>query len=92
MLQFNFAPFPILRTQNLILRQISLNDDEEVFELRSNPETMKFIPRPLAETIGDAQKFITDCNAGIEKNEYINWAIAQKEDNKLIGMIGFFRL
>ena len=92
MLPFNFAPFPILETPNLVLRQISLDDDREVFQLRSNPETMKFIPRPLAETIEDAQKFITDCNAGIEKNEYINWAIAQKEDNKLIGMIGFFRM
>lgn len=92
MLQFNFSPFPILETKNLILRQIHLDDDKEVFALRSNPETMKFIPRPLAETIEDAQKFITDCNTSIEKNELINWAIAQKKDNKLIGMIGFFRM
>lgn len=92
MLQFSFSPFPVLETKNLILRQIHLNDDKEVFELRSNPDTMKFIPRPLAETIEDAQKFITDCNTGIEKNDYINWAIAQKKDTKLIGMIGFFRL
>ena len=89
---YNFSPFPILQTNNLILRQIHLDDAKEVFEIRSNPETMKFIPRPLAETVEDAKKFITDCNAGIEKNDYINWAIAQKEDNKLIGMIGFFRL
>lgn len=89
---YNFSPFPILQTKNLILRQIHLDDAKEVFEIRSNPKTMKFIPRPLAETIEDAQKFITECNAGIEKNDYINWAIAQKEDNKLIGMIGFFRM
>ena len=92
MLQFNFAPFPVLETENLILRQISPNDDHEVFELRSNPETMKFIPRPLAETIEDAQKFITECTTSIEKNELINWAIASKKEDKLIGMIGFFRM
>ena len=92
MLQFNFAPFPVLETENLILRQISSNDDDEVFALRSNPETMKFIPRPLAETIEDAQKFITDCNASIEKNDLINWAITSKKEDKLIGMIGFFRM
>lgn len=67
MLQFSFFPFPVLETENLILRQIHLDDDNEVFEIRSNPETMKFIPRPLVETIEDAQKFITECNAGIEK-------------------------
>lgn len=92
MLQFNFTPFPVLETENLILRQINLEDDNQVFEIRSNPETMKFIPRPLAETIEDAQKFINDCNASIEKNDLINWAITLKKDNKLIGMIGFFRL
>lgn len=92
MLQFNLTPFPILETENLILRQISLDDDREVFELRSNPETMKFIPRPLAETLEDAQKFIADCNSSIEKNDFINWAISKKEDNKLIGMVGFFRM
>ncbi len=92
MLQLNFTPFPVLETENLILRQISPDDDHEVFEIRSNPETMKFIPRPLAETIEDAQKFILECNTSIEKNDLINWAIAKKEDNKLIGMIGFFRM
>ena len=92
MLQFNFTPFPVLETENLILRQISPNDDDEVFALRSNPQTMKFIPRPLAETIEDAQKFITDCNASIEKNDLINWAITSKKEDKLIGMIGFFRM
>lgn len=92
MLQFNFTPFPVLETENLILRQISPDDDHEVFEIRSNPETMRYIPRPLAETIEDAQKFILECNSSIEKNDFINWAIAKKEDNKLIGMIGFFRI
>ena len=84
--------FPILQTANLILRQIHLEDANEVFEIRSNPETMKFIPRPLAETIEDAEKFITECNESIANNDILNWAIATKEDNKLIGMIGFFRM
>lgn len=92
MLQFNFTPFPVLETENLILRQIGLSDDQEVFQIRSDAQTMQYIPRPLAKTIEDAQKFINDGTAGIEKNDFINWAIAKKEDNKLIGMIGFFRL
>lgn len=92
MLQFNFTPFPVLETENLILRQIAQSDDQEVFQIRSDAQTMQYIPRPLAKTIEDAQKFIIDGTAGIEKNDLINWAIAKKEDNKLIGMIGFFRL
>lgn len=92
MLQFNFTPFPVLETENLILRQIHQDDVNEVFELRSNAETMKYIPRPLAITIEDAQKFIETDTASIKKNEFLNWAVARKEDNKLLGMIGYFRL
>lgn len=92
MLQFDFTPFPILETENLILRQIRLDDAKEVFELRSNAETMKFIPRPLAETMEDTEKFIIECNEAIVKNDLLNWAIATKSEDKLIGMIGFFRM
>lgn len=92
MLQFNFDPFPILETENLLLRKISTNDVSEVFDIRSNPETMKYIPRPVAKTLDDALNFINECNKSIDNKELINWAITKKTDNKLIGMIGFFRM
>lgn len=92
MLQFDFSPFPVLETKNLILRQINTDDAQEVLDLRSNPETMKYIPRPLTKTIEEALGFITETNNSIEKKELINWAITLKEDNKLVGMIGFFRM
>ena len=47
MLEFNFTPFPVIETERLLLRRITNDDVNEVFELRSNPETMKYIPRPL---------------------------------------------
>lgn len=92
MLNFNFTPFPLLETENLILRQINTNDVTAVFKLRSNAETMKYIPRPLAKTMDDALTFINEGTTSIEKNELINWAIANKTENKLVGMIGFFRM
>jgi len=92
MLQFDFSSFPVLETENLILRKIRLEDALEVLDIRSNPETMKYIPRPLAKTIEDAEKFITETNQAIDNKELINWAIALKEDDKFIGMIGFFRM
>lgn len=88
----NFDPFPILESERLQLRKVTNDDVNEVFELRSNPETMKYIPRPLAKTKEDALEHIRTTNLATTANQAINWAITLKEDNKLIGMICLIRM
>ncbi|OCB74840.1 GNAT family N-acetyltransferase [Flavobacterium crassostreae] len=92
MLQINFAPFPDLETQRLSLRRITPEDANEVFALRSNKDTMKYIPRPIAKTLADALEHIATMDATIDKNEGINWAITLKDSTTLIGMIGHYRI
>lgn len=92
MLAINFTPFPNLETDRLLLRRIDEKDVNEVFALRSNPEIMKYIPRPLAKTNEDALEHIAMIDAKIENNEGINWAITLKDDPKLIGIIGHYRI
>jgi ribosomal-protein-alanine N-acetyltransferase len=72
MLEFNFTPFPILETERLILRRVENTDVNEIFSMRSNPETMKYIPRPLVTTNDAALAHIALLDSGIEKNEAIN--------------------
>ena len=91
MLNFNFNPFPLLETDRLFLRNVAESDKNEVLAIRSDKQMMQYIPRPLTKTIDEAVAFITSITEGVEKNELINWAIALKSDNKLIGMIGFYR-
>jgi [ribosomal protein S5]-alanine N-acetyltransferase len=91
MLEFNFTPFPILTTARLVLREVTDTDVNEVFALRSNPELMKYIPRPLAKTNEDALMHIEKLRKGKEDNDSINWAITLKDENKMIGIIGFVR-
>jgi [ribosomal protein S5]-alanine N-acetyltransferase len=92
MLEFNFSPFPVLETERLILRRIDVKDANEVFALRSNPENMKYIPRPLAKTIHDAVSHIELIDSKIINNEGINWAITLKGKPKFIGIIGHFSI
>lgn len=92
MLSFNFTPFPIIETERLLLRQITNNDVKEVFELRSNPETMKYIPRPLVKTTEDALEHIAMIEEKIVSNKGINWGITLKGSSKLLGIIGFYRM
>jgi ribosomal-protein-alanine N-acetyltransferase len=92
MLAINFSPFPNLETERLFLRRVDVKDVNEIIALRSNPETMKYIPRPLVKTIEDALEHIAMMDAKIENNEGINWAITQKDNPKLIGVIGHYRI
>lgn len=92
MLTINFSPFPNLETERLLLRRVDANDIKEIFALRSNPETMKYIPRPLVKTDEDALEHIAMIDTKIETNEGINWAITLKNDPKLIGVIGHYRI
>lgn len=88
----SFLPFTNLESERLLLRQITPDDVQEVFELRSNPETMKFIPRPLVTSHEEALGHIKMIQDKIESNEGINWAITLKPDNKLLGIIGHYRI
>ena len=92
MLSVNFHPFPILQTERLVLRRITPADAADLFVLRTDGNVMRFIPRPLAETIADVLQLIQTIDDGTHRNETINWAIALQADNKLIGTIGFVRM
>ena len=83
----NFTPFPNLTTERLKLRRLKLEDDKEIHFLRSDEEVNKYIDRPKTITKRDAEKFIKKINYGIDKNEWIYWAITGKESDKLIGTI-----
>jgi ribosomal-protein-alanine N-acetyltransferase len=82
-----FTPFPKLETERLVLRRITPADVIEVYAIRSDAETMRYIPRPLARSKEDVLDFMNMIDKGILDNKYIHWAICFKEDLKLIGMI-----
>lgn len=92
MLEINFHPFKNLETERLLFRRITHADAEEVLALRGNPEAMKYIPRPLVLSIEDAISHIDMINEKIDSNVGINWGITLKGSNKIIGIIGHYRI
>ncbi|MBA3664656.1 MAG: GNAT family N-acetyltransferase [Bacteroidetes bacterium] len=92
MLTLNFDPFPELSTARLILKRITSADLQELFAIRSNKETMRFIPRPIAKVPADAQTVIDMIDTAINNNEGINWGLYPKDTNKLIGVLGYVRI
>jgi ribosomal-protein-alanine N-acetyltransferase len=92
MLVINFHPFQILETERLVLRRLTASDSNEIIELRGNPETMKFIPRPLITNHEEAIAFLNVIDENIDTNLAINWAITIKGIDKMIGIAGIYRI
>jgi [ribosomal protein S5]-alanine N-acetyltransferase len=92
MLQLNFTPFPVLTTQRLILRQLMADDEQNLFMLRSNEQVNLHLDRPIAQSSADALQFIEKINNAVGNNETIYWAIALKDDDKLIGTITLWNI
>ena len=93
MLELNFSPFPEITTERLLLRRMTKQDAGEIFFLRSNEDVMKYIDRPRAVSIQDAEDFLDLINKSLDANDGITWGITMKENpGKLIGTIGYWRM
>jgi ribosomal-protein-alanine N-acetyltransferase len=83
----NFTPFPVLRTERLILRQLVSSDDKEIFALRSDNNVNKYLDRKPSKSIDEARNFIQTINKNIQRNDSIYWAITLNDTDQLIGTI-----
>ena len=92
MLTPNFDPFPVLFTERLMLRQINTEDANEIFLLRSDEKVMQYLDRPRARSTEDALELIQKIVDGIINNDGITWGMVLKDDTKLIGTIGYWRI
>ena len=87
-----FHPFPRPETERLSLRRLTVADAADVFLMRSDPEVMQYIPRPLATTVADAAELIDKLNGFADQGVAINWAVEWKETGTVIGIIGYVHI
>ena len=73
--RISFTPFPSLTTKRLILRQMKLADENEVFALHSDKKNRQYLVTPLAKSIEDTRKFIQKISDGI--NNYTTLYLCQ---------------
>jgi ribosomal-protein-alanine N-acetyltransferase len=92
MLQLNFQPFPQISTGRLLLREITTADAADLFALRSNKDLMRYIDRPVAQSMQDALNLIEIITTALKNDDGITWGITLKNNPQLIGTIGFWRI
>lgn len=83
----NFQIFPELQTDRLNLRRLSLNDANEMHQLRSNIEVAALTGRKPAESLEESIAFINKIDNLVNENESIYWVITYKDKPTMLGAI-----
>jgi ribosomal-protein-alanine N-acetyltransferase len=86
----NFTSFPILTTERLTLRQLTIDDQQNIFALRSDIAINKYIGREPSRTIEDAIHFINKVNDNIKKSNSLYWTITMTDTKIFAGTICLF--
>ncbi len=92
MLQVNFYPFPLLKTEHCILRKIEQEDAPEILFLRSDKHIMRYLDREPMTSFEEAQIFISKIDESLSIGNGISWGICLGDNPKLIGKIGLWRI
>ena len=92
MLTLDLTSLPTLTTSRLVLREVRMEDAPELFAMRSDPEVMRYVHRPMAVSIDDAHALITKIQDIQRANEGAQWAVTMKGDDRCIGLIGLWRI
>ena len=86
-----FSNIPTLETDRCILRKLSLDDTDDMYEYSSNPDVTKYLtwsPHPdKAYTL----EYLMYLQNRYKTGDFFDWAIICKDSGKMIGTCGFTR-
>lgn len=80
-----FRQFPILTTERLVLRPVSLEDVEAYFAFKSDYKVTHPYGQEPHETSAKTQAWVERLIGGYEKRDNICWSITLKGDDRAIG-------
>lgn len=92
MLRLDLTHIPTLPTPRLVLRALDEQDAPAIFELRSDPAVMRYIPKPLDGRIEESLRMIRDFRHAAARGDSILWGITVKGSSTVLGYIGFWRI
>lgn len=82
-----FVPFPSIQTERLVLRDMKMQDAEDILIQRSHPIINKYIHRDPAKNLEDALNYLVKISLQQQQNTSVTWAITLKDSNKFVGLI-----
>ena len=86
-LRLMFSKFPGLETERFILRQVNIEDYEDIYDIYCDEEAVKFQGITNMTSMEQAKRSVTFFLNGYRDKKFVKWCIARKEDNRVIGII-----
>lgn len=86
-----FSKMPTLETERFLLRKLSLDDTDDMFEYANKSEVTEFLtwsPHPDKAFTFDYLAYLQN---RYKSGDFFDWAIVYKESEKMIGTCGFTR-
>ncbi len=80
--------FPELETERLLLRRVSPEDSQGIFECFSSPLAMKYMGTPLDDP-GSVGGIVEEYSRGHEEGYSMVWALEEKKGGTFAGTAGF---
>ncbi|KLV23034.1 MULTISPECIES: GNAT family N-acetyltransferase [Niallia] len=84
-----FGNLPILETERLILRKVTLEDVEDMYYYGTNEDVSKYVTWKTHKTLSDTREYIEFILSQYENKKIAPWGIEYKENGKFIGTIDF---
>lgn len=81
---FDFGPFPVLTTERLILRELTLADAEDVFVFWGDPEVQRFNAVPSRD-VEETRQFIREMQGAYGSRRSVMWAVTERGRGEVVG-------
>ena len=87
---YDFSYFPVLQTDRLLLRQMTVDDAPYILRNMSDPDVVRHISSGIMHTLDDAREWLDWMNRYFLEQEGIRWGITLKDapDTGVIGSAG----
>jgi ribosomal-protein-alanine N-acetyltransferase len=84
-LQDLFAAFPVIESERLILRQLTLEDAADFFACQSDPDVFRYAGRSEETSLESARQMLNILFKRHQEQTMLSWAIVLKASQRLIG-------
>lgn len=89
MIDETYPQMPIIETKSYLLRPVTINDAEDMFEYYREPDVVKYLPMNFHKSVSDTRRFIKSFFLdNYRKGKIGHFAVVDKSNNKVIGNIG----
>jgi RimJ/RimL family protein N-acetyltransferase len=91
-MKVDWENIPTINAERVSLRRFKARDADAIYEIYSDPEVVQYWGGKPMVGRREASDFLAGAREDLRHHQCIQWAIARRSDDRLIGTIAFFKL